>query len=116
MSAQHVSSSKYGTTKSQVELTTDHDKTLNINLHRLEILISEISVSFDEKTKAEFDIAQKAWELYAQTWARFQSFRSYGGSIGPMLYSDAMTKLVKQRLQQLKSIVGLEQAVHELRP
>jgi len=51
MSAQHVSSSKYGTTKSQVELTTDHDKTLNINLHRLEILISEISVSFDEKQR-----------------------------------------------------------------
>lgn len=96
------------TEKSQLELTLAHDKILNKNITKLNTTISRVVRFLDKDKRVEFDTAQIAWEHFAHAWANFESNQSYGGTIRPMLYSIAKSKLIKQRIYQLEHMAVIE--------
>jgi uncharacterized protein YecT (DUF1311 family) len=80
------------------------DKALNQTFREIETRLSE-----DPDGKQRLIAAQKAWIGFRDAECDFQTFHSRDGSIYPMLVSECMTTLTKNRTEALKVYLACDE-------
>ena len=89
----------------QTDMNIDITKKCNAERQKLDILIQRVLKRLTGKQTTEFLKANKAWEEFLLASAHVEGLQYEGGTIRPLIEGGAILALLKERIQNLESLV-----------
>ena len=72
-------------------------------------LYNKLYAQYDAPNKKLLQASQRAWRDYERAECSFETNRTVGGTINPVMVTDCVTDLTKQRLARLKAQADCEE-------
>ena len=89
----------------QTDMNIDMAKKCDVERKKLDTLIQRVLEYLTTKQTAEFLKANKAWEEFLLASAHVEGLQYEGGTIRPLIEGGAILTLLKERIQNLESLV-----------